>query len=79
MSLWGWIGVGVGAALATSLLVGLAIARILGTIGDEITELFDAEPWASAALTRETEETAETPARQAAQVHVGRRSGSPRR
>jgi hypothetical protein len=59
MTMWVWIGVGLAGLLAASLLVGLAIARILGTIGDEITELLEAEPWTSAPLTREVERLAE--------------------
>ena len=50
-----WIVPGVVGLLASSLLFGFAIARILGTIGGEIAELLEAEPWASARLTRETE------------------------
>lgn len=44
---------GLAELLALSFLVGSAIARILGTIGDEITELLEAEPWTSAPMTRE--------------------------
>jgi hypothetical protein len=50
-----WIVPGVVGLLASSLLIGITIARILGTIGEEIAELLEAEPWASAQLTRETE------------------------
>ena len=50
-----WIVAGVVGLLASSLLFGFAIARILGTIGGEIADLLEAEPWASARLTRETE------------------------
>ena len=50
-----WIVPGVVGLLASSLLIGIAIARILGTIGGEIADLLEAEPWASARLTRETE------------------------
>jgi hypothetical protein len=59
MTLWLWIGVGLAGLLAVSLPVCLAIARILGTISDEIAQLLEAEPWTSAALTRETERSAE--------------------
>ena len=41
--------------LVLSLLIGVAIARILGMIGEEIAELVEAEPWMSAPLTREPE------------------------
>ena len=54
-----WIGVGLAGLLALSFLVGLAIARILGTIGDQIALLLEAEPWTSAPLTRELERSAE--------------------
>jgi hypothetical protein len=50
-----WIVPGVVGLLASSLLIGVAIARILGTIGEEIAELLEAEPWTSARLTRGTE------------------------
>jgi hypothetical protein len=55
MTLWMWIGAGLAGMLALSLLIGAAIARILGMIGEEIAELVEAEPWTSAPLTRETE------------------------
>jgi hypothetical protein len=48
-----WIGVGLAGLLAVSLLVCLAMARILGTIGDELGQFLEAEPWTSAPLTRE--------------------------
>ncbi len=50
-----WIGAGLVGVLALSLLIGVAIARILGMIGEEIAELVEAEPWMSAPLTREPE------------------------
>jgi hypothetical protein len=50
-----WIVPGVVGLLASSLLIGIAIARILGTIGAEVAELLEADPWTSARLTRETE------------------------
>ena len=55
MTVWVWIGVGLAGLLAAPLLVGLAIARILGTIGNEVAQLLEAEPWTSAPLTRETD------------------------
>lgn len=60
MTVWVWIGVGIAAFLALSLLVALGIARILGRIGEEIARIQEVEPWASAPLTREDEEQAET-------------------
>jgi hypothetical protein len=59
MTVWLWIGVGLAGLLAVSLLVGLAIARILGTIGDELAQLLEVEQWTSAPLTREMERSAE--------------------
>ncbi len=53
MSVFVLIGVGIAGLLALSFLVGFAMARILGTIGDDITELLEAEPWTSAPMTRE--------------------------
>jgi hypothetical protein len=50
-----WIVPAVVGLLVSSLSIGIAIARILGTIGEEIAELLEAEPWSSARLTRETE------------------------
>ena len=50
-----WIVPGVVGLFASSLLIGFAIARILGTIGGEIAELLEADPWTSTQLTRETE------------------------
>jgi hypothetical protein len=48
MTLWAWIAVGAAAALGVSLLVGLAIAAVLGTIGREVGELVETESWSSA-------------------------------
>jgi hypothetical protein len=58
MNLLVWIGVGLAGLLAVSLLVALAIARILGTIGDELAQLLEADPWTSAPLTREADVSA---------------------
>jgi hypothetical protein len=59
MTVWAWIGVGVAGLLAVSLVVGLAIARVLGTISGEIGQLLEAEAWTLAPLTRETEPLAQ--------------------
>jgi hypothetical protein len=72
MTLWVWIAVGVGGLLSLSLLVGFAIARILGTIGHEIERALEAEPWTSAPLTREHKTLAEVP-RIAAEARPARR------
>jgi hypothetical protein len=47
-----WIMIGVGSFLGLSLLIGLALARILGTIGREIGELYETEDWAMLPPTR---------------------------
>jgi hypothetical protein len=54
MTVWTWIEIGVAGALALSLFIGVATARILGAIGKDIAELLEVEPWTSAPLTRET-------------------------
>jgi hypothetical protein len=46
MPVWVWIVVGLGSFLVLSLLVGLALARILGTIGRRISELYETGDWA---------------------------------
>jgi hypothetical protein len=61
MTVWAWIGVGVAGLLTLSLLVGLAIARVLGTVGTEVGQLLEAEGWTSAPLTRDTEGLVEAP------------------
>jgi len=53
MTVWAWIGVVVAGLLAVSLLVGLAVARVLGTVSGEIGQLLEAEGWTAAPLTRE--------------------------
>ncbi len=46
--MWLWIGIGLGALFALSLLVGLALAAMLGAISQGVTKLhetrFDARP-----------------------------------
>ena len=39
--MWLWIGIGLGAFFAVSLLVGLALAAMLGTISSGVTELHE--------------------------------------
>jgi hypothetical protein len=55
MTTWGWVGIGAGAFLALSLVVALVMARILGSIGSGISQLFEDEAWTSAPLTRAIE------------------------
>ncbi len=47
MPIWLWVTVGLVSFLALPLLVGLAVARILGTIGREVSELYEMETWSS--------------------------------
>jgi hypothetical protein len=55
MSIWDWVAIGVGTAIGVPLLVGLAIARILGSIAADVSNLLDQEEWSSAPLTRALE------------------------
>ena len=47
MSAWSWMIVGIGGFLALSFVVAFAVAAILGRIGQEVSELLEAETWAS--------------------------------
>ena len=63
MSAWWWVLVGIAAFLLFSLVVGLALAAILGRIGEEVSELLEGESWVSAPLSREQrQEEEESPA-----------------
>jgi hypothetical protein len=50
--MWLWIGIGLGVFFALSVVVGAALAAMLGTIGRGVTELheelFEADAWAAA-------------------------------
>ena len=52
MMAWVWVAVGATALIGVSLVVGLALARFLGTIADAASTLLDDDRWASAPLTR---------------------------
>jgi hypothetical protein len=58
MSVWVWIAIGVGSLIAFSLVGGLVIARVLGSIGREVSQVLEAEAeaWATAPLTHATQE-----------------------
>jgi hypothetical protein len=56
MPMWVWIVIGVGSFLGLSLLVGFALAAILGTIGREISELHETDDWAMLSPTRASKE-----------------------
>jgi hypothetical protein len=79
MSVLVWIGVGLAGLLTLSLLVGLALARILGAIGDDIAQLLETEPWTSSPLTREGEVLAEVREIDSGASAHDRRSHSSRR
>jgi hypothetical protein len=54
MVAWAWIVMGSAGFLAVSLLLGLAVAAILGNISSEVSELLEVEPWRTAAPKRAT-------------------------
>jgi len=60
MAAWSWVLVGVAALIVVPTLLGLAIARILGRIASDVTELLEQEQWSSAPLTRMLGEPVET-------------------
>jgi hypothetical protein len=55
MTTWAWIGVGMGASLAASLVFAVVVAQMLRAVGSEASQLFEEEWYRSAPLTRETE------------------------
>jgi hypothetical protein len=59
MPMWTWIMIGVGSFLGLSLLIGLGLARILGTIGREIGGLYETEDWAMLPPTRSAKDVKE--------------------
>jgi len=58
MPMWMWVAVGVGSFLAVSLLIVLAFARVLGTIGLEVSRLYEDEFLATRPASRESERPA---------------------
>lgn len=44
--MWLWIGIGLGAFFGLSILIGVALAAMLGTISRGVAELHEAEAWA---------------------------------
>jgi hypothetical protein len=75
MSIWLWVIVGIAAFFFLSVAVSLAVAAVLGRIGEEVTELLETELWSTASLNREeTQEEQEAPAeRSAASAQAGAR------
>jgi phosphate/sulfate permease len=73
MPMWVWIVIGVGSFLGLSLLVGFVLARILGTLGREISELHQTDNWAMLPPTRASKALAEEqPQEQAKSSRVDR-------
>jgi hypothetical protein len=52
MPLWLWIVIGLGLWFALSVLLRLALARLLGAVGREVSELYEPEEWAVRPPTR---------------------------
>lgn len=73
--MWGWIAIGVGSFVGLSVLVGLALARILGTIGREVADMYETEDWAMVPPSRAAQATEEREPQQdgAKQRRVGGR------
>jgi hypothetical protein len=59
MPMWVWIMIGVGSFLGLSLLLGFALARILGTFGRQISGLYETEDWAMLPPTRAAKDVEE--------------------
>jgi hypothetical protein len=53
--MWVYVVIAGGLFLALSLVLGLGVARILGLIGDEISDLYELDYWASWAPPRDGE------------------------
>jgi hypothetical protein len=53
--MWVYAAIAGGLCLALSLLLCLALARILGLISDEISDLYELDFWASRAPPRDTD------------------------
>jgi hypothetical protein len=56
MTWWFWVIAGTSGFVVLSVVVGLAVATILGRIGDELSHLTDIEVWASTPSEREAVE-----------------------
>jgi hypothetical protein len=59
MPMWVWIMIGVGSFLGMSLLVGFAVARILGTISRQIGGLYETEDWTMLPPSRDAKDVEE--------------------
>jgi len=61
MTVWGWIAVAAGTLLGLSVVIGLVIARVLGSISSRLNHMFEEESWTSAPLTRAVEPPRDEP------------------
>ncbi len=59
--MWVWIAIAFGSFVGPSVIVGFAVARILGTIGRGISEFYETEDWATLPPTRAAKEVREKP------------------
>ena len=59
MTVWAWIGLGAIGLIGLSFGAAFVIARILGAMGEELTQLLEEGAWASAPLTRGIERPVE--------------------
>ncbi len=57
--MWVWIAIAFGSFVGPSVIVGFAVARILGTIGRGISEFYETEDWATLPPTRAAKEVRE--------------------
>jgi hypothetical protein len=75
MPMWGWIAIGVGSFVGLSVIVGFALARILGTIGRQVGALYETEDWAMVPPSRARKATQEREPQEegAKRRRVGRR------
>jgi len=62
MPMWVWVLIGVGSFLVVSLLVGVALALVLGTIGRQISELYETEDWSTRPIARDVDQQPTSPA-----------------
>ena len=53
MTLWAWLAIGVAASVVVSTIATFVIAKILGHVGLELTDVLEQEAWARTPLTRE--------------------------
>lgn len=59
MSIWVWVPIGGVALMAVPTMVGVAVARVLGGIAEDVSRALDQELWSSAPLMRAMEKAAD--------------------